>query len=321
MAKVNPKKDSKVTICYDFKEDLARGRYAMLKRCVMYSCNTGPGKEFVAKMVTKVGGKYSRLQRELGICKNLVHENVVRLLHSSEDERTNFLLFELIDGGNLEDYIEDHEFLNETKASLFLKQLFSGIDYIHARNIIHRNLRAENILVHKKQQNEVVLKIAGFGLAIQCKDDTYQRYSPIGVANFMAPEIVNNEKYGKPADLWSLGVLTYKLLAGYPPFDEKSKETLKQKIIHTNYEFDPPEWSQISNEAKDLIANLLNKDPKKRLTANLALTHQWILNIQQVVNALQRPITYARIDNNDPQRRMVALMIALHFLAIIETSI
>ena len=118
------------------------------------------------------------------------------------------------------------------------------------------------------------IKLADFGFAIST--DSSQLKTQCGTPNYVAPEILNNEPYGKPVDMWSIGVITFILIGGYPPFDDDNQRKLFKKIKKADFDFDPEYWGNVSDEAKDLIKNLIRVNPNHRLTAEQALKHDWV---------------------------------------------
>lgn len=153
-------------------------------------------------------------------------------------------------------------------------QLLSAVKFLHDKNVCHRDLKPENVLF--KSNSDDHIKLLDFGLSKKLKEGEIMK-AKLGTPYYIAPEVLE-ESYGKEIDLWSLGVVAYVLLCGYPPFYGKDAKELFVNIYKVNYEFVEEDWCFISEEAKDFISSLLVKDPKKRMTINDALEHPWILS-------------------------------------------
>lgn len=135
-------------------------------------------------------------------------------------------------------------------------------------------MKPENIL-YSSQEDNATLKIADFGLACLLKPNQLMNVA-CGTPGYVAPEILRGQQYGKEVDMWSIGVILYILLCGFPPFYDDNNKKLFALIINANYSFPDPYWSNVSASAKELIQSLLVVDPTKRLTATQCLEHAWL---------------------------------------------
>jgi calcium/calmodulin-dependent protein kinase I len=163
------------------------------------------------------------------------------------------------------------ESCDEFEAAAFVKEILEGVAYCHDQKIVHRDLKPENLLLTRTNSG-LHIKIADFGIA-QDRVDVLATVS--GTPLYMAPEMITGETYDKQVDVWPVGVISYILLCGYPPFNESS---VFDEITTATFDFPMDEWSGISKEAKDFIGKLLVVDPKVRLTTEQALKHEWIIN-------------------------------------------
>jgi serine/threonine protein kinase len=136
-----------------------------------------------------------------------------------------------------------------------------------------RDLKPENLLM-TSEDDDADIKVVDFGFAIEA--DGFSIDQQCGTPGYIAPEILENQKYGKPVDMWAFGVILYILLGGYPPFHDNDQKKLFKKILRGAYQFHPEYWTEISSEAKDLIRGLLTLDPHDRLTVDQALNHPWV---------------------------------------------
>jgi len=166
------------------------------------------------------------------------------------------------------------QYYNEKEARDVCKTLFEALAYCHGKRIAHRDLKPENLLL-QSPSNDRDLKIADFGFAKRCPS-TNCLTTQCGTPGYVAPEILEGVPYGTQSDMWSLGVISYILLGGYPPFIENNQRELFRKIRRGNYEFHEEYWGSVSPDAKNLISSLLTVDPTKRLTAKQALRSPWI---------------------------------------------
>jgi serine/threonine protein kinase len=135
-------------------------------------------------------------------------------------------------------------------------------------------LKPENLLLASKEE-DITIKIADFGFAVKSKGPS-SLTTQCGTPGYVAPEILLSKPYGKAVDMWSIGVIIFILLGGYPPFSDNNQSKLYKKIKAGQFEFHPDYWGSISKEAKDLIVKLLTVDPEKRFSADQALSHPWI---------------------------------------------
>jgi calcium/calmodulin-dependent protein kinase I len=235
-------------------------------------------KNYAAKIVTKSALTREddlALKDEIGILKNLTHDNIIKLYDVFDEPEYYFLITEMMRGGELFDRIVQKTFYNEKEARDVCKILFEALNYCHQHRIAHRDLKPENLLL-TSHSNDREIKIADFGFAKRVSSEQCL-LTQCGTPGYVAPEILHGVPYGTKADMWSLGVITYILLGGYPPFIEQNQRELFKKIKRGLYEFHPEYWGSISPEGKDLISRLLTVDPNRRITASDALRSSWIL--------------------------------------------
>jgi calcium/calmodulin-dependent protein kinase I len=214
-----------------------------------------------------------------------------------EDAKQFYLVMELVQGKELFDKIVERGQYSERDAAHISRQFVRAIEYLHSRGIAHRDLKPENLLSVGSGDQEII-KVADFGLSKNFGDE--KMMTSCGSPGYVAPEVLECETYGKEVDMWSIGVIIYILLVGYPPFYADNDPALFKKIMACEYEFGEG-WDVISESAKDLIRKLLVKDPKKRLTAEQALQHPWLrkdtdLSQKQLqMNRLRDYVTKSRI--------------------------
>lgn len=206
------------------------------------------------------------------------HPNLIQLLGDYEEEEYHYLVMELASGGELFHKIVEREVYTEEQARDTIMLLTQAIDHCHKNGVVHRDLKPENILL-ASTDNETI-KIADFGFAKEL-GITHDGllHTACGTPGYVAPEILRQKPYAASVDIWSLGVIFYILLCGYPPFhSDKGQHDLFKKIKAARYQFDSPDWDDISDEAKDLISHILVPNPQKRYTAAQILSHPWMHN-------------------------------------------
>ncbi|XP_076440419.1 MAP kinase-interacting serine/threonine-protein kinase 1-like [Babylonia areolata] len=280
-------------------EFLGNGSYAS----VQTYRNNATGKEYAVKMIEKSNslsrGKVFKEIEIFHICQG--NENILNLVEYFEEEDRFYIIFDKMQGGTLFANIARRGHLCEREASRVVKAIAEALDFLHNKGIAHRDLKPENILC--EQLDEVIpLKICDFDLAsgINCDGDgtkTPELSTPVGSAEYMAPEVVDawlgdcSSYYDKRCDLWSLGIILYMMLCGYPPFVGECgedcgwnrgvachacQELLFSHIQDGHYCFPSSEWNAISSSAKDLIGHLLVREPNLRYSAADVLKHPWV---------------------------------------------
>ncbi|XP_047696211.1 MAP kinase-activated protein kinase 2 isoform X2 [Prionailurus viverrinus] len=213
------------------------------------------------------------------------------------------IVMECLDGGELFSRIQDRgdQAFTEREASEIMKSIGEAIQYLHSINIAHRDVKPENLLYTSKRPN-AILKLTDFGFA---KETTSHNSltTPCYTPYYVAPEVLGPEKYDKSCDMWSLGVIMYILLCGYPPFYSNHglaiSPGMKTRIRMGQYEFPNPEWSEVSEEVKMLIRNLLKTEPTQRMTITEFMNHPWIMQSTKVP---QTPLHTSRVLKEDKER-------------------
>uniref|UniRef100_W5N353 non-specific serine/threonine protein kinase n=1 Tax=Lepisosteus oculatus TaxID=7918 RepID=W5N353_LEPOC len=226
--------------------------------------------------------------------------HIVRIVDVYENlyqsKKCLLIVMECMDGGELFSRIQDRgdQAFTEREASDIMKSIGEAIQFLHGINIAHRDVKPENLLYTSKRPN-AVLKLTDFGFA---KETTTHNSlaTPCYTPYYVAPEVLGPEKYDKSCDMWSLGVIMYILLCGYPPFYSNHglaiSPGMKKRIRMGQYEFPNPEWSEVSEEAKQLIRHLLKTEPTQRMTITEFMNHPWI---NQSMEVPQTPLHTSRV--------------------------
>ncbi|XP_032579786.1 calcium/calmodulin-dependent protein kinase type 1 isoform X1 [Drosophila sechellia] len=249
-----------------------------------------PGEHFAVKIIDKkaLKGKEESLENEIrvlrrfsanhfdGKCLNgtrLTHPNIVQLLETYEDKSKVYLVMELVTGGELFDRIVEKGSYTEKDASHLIRQILEAVDYMHEQGVVHRDLKPENLLYYSPDDDSKIM-ISDFGLSKM--EDSGIMATACGTPGYVAPEVLAQKPYGKAVDVWSIGVISYILLCGYPPFYDENDANLFAQILKGDFEFDSPYWDEISESAKHFIKNLMCVTVEKRYTCKQALAHAWI---------------------------------------------
>lgn len=240
--------------------------------------NKETGKKFAMKMMDKdKPANESMFENEVMILKMLPHINILELVESFEDKKTFNIVTKLYQGGELFNKVKSKHF-SEKDATRLTKEMLLALDFCHKRNVVHRDLKPENF-VFETREPDSTMKLIDFGCARHCTESTIIK-DIAGSPYYVAPEVLESEyekrrtgKIWKAADMWSVGVIVYLFVCGYPPFNAATRKEMFKKIKRGKFKF---QVDGLSDSVKDLITKLLVKNPQERLTAEQALEHPWI---------------------------------------------
>ncbi|NXG53196.1 CAMKV protein, partial [Psilopogon haemacephalus] len=266
------------------------------------------GKLYTCKKFLKRDGRKVRkaAKNEIIILKMVKHPNILQLVDVYITRKEYFIFLELATGREVFDWILDQGYYSEKDTSNVIRQVLEAVAYLHSLKIVHRNLKVgsvgmgapigaacpvtwnswpsccqlENLVYYNRLKNSKIV-ISDFHLA---KLENGLIKEPCGTPEYLAPEVVGRQRYGRPVDCWAIGVIMYILLSGNPPFYEEADEddyenhdkNLFRKILAGDYEFDPPYWDDISQAAKELVTRLMEVEQDQRITAEEAISHEWI---------------------------------------------
>lgn len=259
---------------FDIQEKLGSGNFAVVKKAVRRT----NGQVVALKIVKKSTLKPKELETihdEVEIMQRIDHPNCVRLFDIYESSEKLYMAMEFLQGGELFERIVQKEKFSEHEAAEAIKQICEGLKNLHSVGVVHRDLKPENLLYETKEDNSR-LKITDFGLAKYRTENLDLMTSCCGTPGYVAPEVLKHQAYDEKCDLWSLGVILYILLCGFPPFHSDNTAELYRQIKRGDYSFPDPYWTNVSDLAKDLVTKLLKVDPKERLNAEEVLAHQWV---------------------------------------------
>lgn len=258
---------------YRIGDKLGQGAFSVVKE----GTHKQSGKSYAIKIVNKyklnIEDK-AALKEEIRVLHEIHHPHVVDLFDVFDDPTDDYtyLVTEKISGGSLYERIETKGRYNEADGRIACRTLFEAMAFTHEHNVAHRDLKLENLLL----PSDLNIKVIDFGFAKKVTSANGLK-TFIGTPGYVAPCILEGVGYGTKADVWSLGVVLYCMLGGYPPFRDANRQKLFQKIRQGMYKFHEKKWGDVSDDAKDLIRLLLTVNPAKRVTAKEALQHRWMI--------------------------------------------
>ena len=215
----------------------------------------------------------TKILYEIELMKNLRHSSVVKLLDTFETKDYLLIIMENVSGGDLLTFVKKRTKLNEKICKYIFKQLLLSLKFIHSKNIIHRDIKLDNILIDLNNN----IKLCDFGVGKIIHEGEIIK-EQCGTPAYIAPEILENKGYeGPPVDIWSSGVVLYAMLSGTVPFKANNLSDLHNIIISGNYK----EIKDISDDCKDLLNKLLKVNPKERITIDEALKHNWLCDFSE----------------------------------------
>jgi calcium/calmodulin-dependent protein kinase I len=257
---------------WELGKELGSGHFAKVRLCT----NQASGQVAAVKIIKKPkGSKLAIIKSEVDILKSIDHPYIVKCFEAVDSPDKMYLVMEIMKGGELFDRIVDKGHFTEGDAVDVTAKLLSAMKYLHDKGIAHRDLKPENLLMTDDSETAEV-KITDFGLSKVFDEQSQVMQTPCGTPGYIAPEVLLMKGYDKQCDIWSLGVIVYILLCGFPPFYADNDAQLFEKIKKGEYEFLRPYWDPISDSAKDFIRTMLQVDPKKRVTCDQAMAHPWL---------------------------------------------
>ncbi|XP_053576585.1 serine/threonine-protein kinase 33 [Bombina bombina] len=274
---------------YIFGRKLGQGSFGT----VIEATHTETGKQWAIKKVNKEKAGTSAvklLEREVNILKIVNHDHIIHLEEVFETPKRVYLVMELCEQGELKGVLHRKKRFSETETRHIIRSLGSAVAYLHKKDIVHRDLKLENILVKSDEQTneeetKLNIKVTDFGLAVQKGGVGIENMlqSTCGTPIYMAPEVINAHDYSRQCDIWSIGVIMYMLLCGEAPFMGSSEDKLFESITKGKLNFSHDIWKSVSEAAKDVLQRLLKVDPAYRITAHELIDNPWIAGETRIV--------------------------------------
>ena len=282
--------DKMVKEIYEFKQELGEGASGS----VWLVEHKKTGQQFACKIVLKDGNMNdaSSMSTEIEIMKRARHRNIVSMYELFETPKCLWIILELVDGGDLQNYIAHHHDHSEHTVATQTRQILKALHYLHQLGVVHRDIKLQNILLKKHSKGLPECKLADFGLSalVRLGEEGYdpeesskrKAYTGLhdqwGTKNYFAPELIDL-KYGPQSDMWSTGCVVYEMLVGKMAFPwRESDDELFGRIQTSTFGHNRDGWLALSAEGKDFVEKLLTVDPKKRLSATEAMAHPWIMH-------------------------------------------
>ncbi|XP_073018787.1 CDPK-related kinase 5-like isoform X2 [Primulina eburnea] len=269
---------------YDLGEEVGRGHFGYTCRA-KFKKGELKGQEVAVKVIPKTkmttAIAIEDVRKEVKILRALTgHSNLIQFYDAYEDHDNVYVVMELCEGGELLDRILSRGGkYSEDDAKTVMMQILNVVSFCHLQGVVHRDLKPENFLFTSKDENSL-LKAIDFGLSDFVKPD--ERLNDIvGSAYYVAPEVLHRS-YSTEADVWSIGVIAYILLCGSRPFWARTESGIFRAVVKAEPTYDEQPWPTLSSEAKDFVRRLLNKDPRKRMTAAQAMCHPWIRDTNDI---------------------------------------
>jgi len=274
---------------------LGSGHHGSVRECV----HRTTGRRYAVKSIHKQASDNNicstGLTREITLLQEMNHRGFVQLIDVHEDEEYVHLVTDLCQGGELFDRImqkaaassnnrdnNGYACFTEAEAARIMHQLLHAVAYMHEKDVAHRDIKPENILFETTDDDSPI-RIIDFGLSRKHYDCEPPMTNIVGTPYYIAPEVLRR-CYTKSADLWSVGIIAYILLCGYPPFNGEDNNAVYDAVRRGRYCFPSAEWSSTSRESRHFIRCLLQKDPSRRMSALQALNHPWIVKHVNVGN-------------------------------------
>uniref|UniRef100_A0A672J0H3 Serine/threonine-protein kinase PLK n=1 Tax=Salarias fasciatus TaxID=181472 RepID=A0A672J0H3_SALFA len=259
--------DSKTGKSYSKGKLLGKGGFARCYEMTDLSNN----KMYAVKVIpqSRVSKPHQRdkITNEIELHKTLSHKHVVKFSHHFEDQENIYIFLELCSRKSLAHIWKARHTLTEPEVRYYLKQIISGLKYLHSRGILHRDLKLGNFFVNENME----LRVGDFGLAVKLETVEQRKKTICGTPNYLAPEVLNRQGHGTESDVWSLGCVMYTLMCGNPPFETLDLKETYKCIKEVRYNLP----STLSPAAQKLISGILQKNPSDRLTLDQILNHEF----------------------------------------------
>ena len=255
------------------------------------------GKDLALKIIEK--GPYSnsqQIENEIEILKKLDHPFILKILEFLSTKDKYYIVTDYCPDGELFNVIKEKDRFSERECSFILYQVLLAIRYCHKMRVVHRDIKPENILIVGKESSGLLhVKLIDFGTAKIFSES--KNKALVGSSYYIAPEVIRG-KYDEACDLWSIGVVMYIMLVGTPPFNGDDDDDILRAVSIGKYETSYPQYTSLSENAKDLMTKLLKFNPNERITAEQALKHPWFDNeVVKLIDYLDDSVAKQMLSN------------------------
>eukprot|EP00826_Nyctotherus_ovalis_P041832 TRINITY_DN4259_c0_g2_i2.p1 TRINITY_DN4259_c0_g2~~TRINITY_DN4259_c0_g2_i2.p1 ORF type:complete len:475 (+),score=75.01 TRINITY_DN4259_c0_g2_i2:139-1425(+) len=276
---------------YIFSKQIGKGAYAIVKEAIHKATGEKVAIKIYNKLTLLNPHRKKNVTREIQILQKLSHKNIVKLHESIDSIKELYLVMERIEGASLYSRLKAARRFSESEARDVFRQIVQGIQYCHSRNVSHRDIKLENVLVTCGDE----VRIIDFGFSA-CYSPETKLHSFCGTPSYMAPEIISKKEYHGPGvDVWALGVLLYTIVTGRYPFKGENERELFAKISHGHFEIPPI----VSYSCKELIRKILQVDPRKRPTCSDILKDPFMTKPQVLSEASVNKRKHSTTLNNE----------------------
>merc|ERR1711998_237901 len=258
---------------YNLIEKIGEGKYAEAWRAEK------DGRQYAVKLIDKAESGVTVTDKEIEVMTRIrnANEHCVQLYAVYETDEEVQMVLELLEGRDLFDRIITLKRYTEQDAKRLLKAICMGVKQLHDKNCIHRDLKPENILLVSPDDN-CNAKVADFGLSRLFPEGSARQQQAgtlCGTPGYVAPEVLERVPYSYAVDVWSLGVITYITVCGFPPFPLNMERASVKKVMRADFSFPSPYWDENTEECKDFIRQMLVLKPAERATMEQVLSHPW----------------------------------------------
>ena len=310
-------KVQKITDLYNVHEVLGEGAFAVVKKAT----HKVSGAPYAIKIINRSSldkDMEVALRHEVNILSELDHTHIMKLETVVRSISHYYLVTEYLEGGELFDRIVEKDGYTECEARDSCKIVFEALRYAHSKGVVHRDLKPENLLLQYKDSDSEI-KIADFGLAKKATADNSLK-TVCGTPGYVAPEMLRLQRYGTKVDMWSMGVITYILVGGYPPFYGDTDKELFRATKKGEFKFHQEFWGEISQGVKDMISSMLVLDPAKRASASDILAHPWINEDKKKLRRLSLVSSQDRLKSYIARQRMKKVVHGVIFLKQLQAA-
>eukprot|EP00922_Rhytidocystis_sp_ex-Travisia-forbesii_P023402 GHVS01034322.1.p1 GENE.GHVS01034322.1~~GHVS01034322.1.p1 ORF type:complete len:345 (+),score=39.86 GHVS01034322.1:195-1229(+) len=263
---------------YKIGKLLGSGSFGQVRECQERSTGAAFAVKIMErKMKDKPGGgrpsNEQMIKAEVDILSQSEHDHIIRFYNFFQDKHFLYVVLEKCDGGELFYQIVNRRQFTEADAAVLCRQMLSALEYLHSRGVVHRDIKAENFLFATKSTDSAI-KLIDFGMSAKIVEGG-SLSDLCGSPHYISPELIR-KNYNSLADLWAFGVMLYLMLFGRYPFEGTKPADIAREIVSKTLDWNGSDSKHLTEESKDFLRKLLERDPKKRMTAAAALSHPWI---------------------------------------------